>query len=176
MKEETTAFGLNKKKLAHLLRLGSRAEDSGKTDDPDVAKSQMLWEYLSHTLPPDGSRLALLPAMLAELCRATDLLDGEPIGSLLEDSGTDLAIIRGVKEYAKLLSRNASSESEHDAATAVYYAAIAHALVHHNVRITRLSHRRLHDAFALLIEAGWVSKRLKSLLREASDCCRKKKC
>jgi len=55
--------------------------------------------------------------------------------------------------------------------TVIYYLAIAAALVHRDVRITKLSYRRLKQSFAELSEYNWLPPDVKGLLSEAHQRC-----
>jgi hypothetical protein len=66
------------------------------------------------------------------------------------------------------------SDARRPAATVIYYASIASALVHHGHRITRLSYETLQNGYKELMEKPWVPAELKSLFEKASGVCRKR--
>jgi len=95
-----------------------------------------------------------------------------PIGKLLQDPKTDTAVIRMVKDYGRTLSTRAKSEAEHQAANTVYYAAIAHALVFHKLKITNFSYGDLQSSFSRLSQEKWITKGLVDLFAKASEHCK----
>ncbi|KPL20813.1 MAG: hypothetical protein AMJ75_11170 [Phycisphaerae bacterium SM1_79] len=66
------------------------------------------------------------------------------------------------------------SEPEHAVAVAIYYAAIASALVFHDVKVTTHSYESLEASFTRLINKPWMSAELNSLFIRALKLCRKK--
>ena len=57
------------------------------------------------------------------------------------------------------------------AAVVVYYAAIAYALVVHNIKITKFSLKDLCNAFSLLSNTEWIPPFLSSLFGKAREYC-----
>jgi hypothetical protein len=91
---------------------------------------------------------------------------------LLRDSKTDVAVLQRVKEYAKTLGRNAGSDIEEDVYLAVYFAAIAAALVFRDERITEHSDRDLTHFLNSFAQAAWMPTDLADLLGKAARRCR----
>ena len=69
---------------------------------------------------------------------------------------------------------SAKSEAEHDAATAVYFAAIASALLFHDRKITTFSYKSLDESFSKLINEKWIVKDIAELFDRACRVCRQK--
>ena len=168
MKEEQTTFGASLKKVVKLLNIGA---DTYRTPhDIGQQKADLLSDRLSDTLPlyfqekRPSNKLKRLGQTIAALA-------GEPVGKLLRDSKTDPAIIRMTKDYGRRLSVNAESEAEHHTANTIYYAAIAHALVYHSLKITRYSYEDLQGSFIQLSRQDWIPGNLCGLFRKASEHC-----
>ncbi|MHC4508193.1 MAG: hypothetical protein ACYTAO_04430 [Planctomycetota bacterium] len=87
---------------------------------------------------------------------------------------TKIAVIRRIKDFAKDLGRSASDESRRDVALVVYFAAVASALVHHKVKISRHAYDTLEESFKRLSTHDWVSIGLSRLFKKARRHCAKK--
>jgi len=172
MKKEPTTFGVSLKKVVKLLNIG--ADMSETTDDIERQKADLLSDRLCDTLPLYYSPEQKPSTKLRRLGQTIAALAGEPVGKLLQDPKTDITIIRMTKDYARKLSAGATSEAEHHAANTIYYAAIAHALTHHDLKITKLSYQDLQDSFCQLSKEDWIPKNLRELFLEASKYCEAK--
>jgi hypothetical protein len=93
----------------------------------------------------------------------------QTLRDLLLDSKTDLAVIKTLKDYGKKLVRRGGPEAKQAAATVIYYAAIASALVFHAHKITQ------HSCQTLLEQKPWVPPELKDLFRRAKAACHQRK-
>jgi hypothetical protein len=174
MKKESTSFGLEPEQVQRLLNIGQDTKKPDKEMSGNQKKAEMLRRWLSQTLPLDKSQTDMLPAVLGQLCHTMGLLAGETIVSLLRSSSTDVSLIERIKRYGKELSSRAESKAEHEAATALYYAAIAHALVFHDERITQFSYKKLEASFSRLVKEKWISKELSVLFKIAGKYCKEK--
>jgi hypothetical protein len=92
------------------------------------------------------------------------------VGDLLTDPATDLETLRRIKRFAKTLAGDAPHNPRRGAAIAVYYAAIAAALVRHRTAISRHPRATQADAFASLMEKPWVPDNLARLFDRAGRC------
>jgi hypothetical protein len=167
MKKEPTTFGLSMKKVAELLNIGS--DVTSALSEIDQQKADLLSDRLSDTLPLYYSTNQKPATKLKRLGKTIAALSGEPIGTLLEDSKTDISIIRMTKDYGRKLSTSYESEAEHHTANTIYYAAIAHALVYHGLTITKHSYEDLQQSFCQLSKEGWIPKNLRALFAKASE-------
>jgi hypothetical protein len=174
MKKESTAIGVNPEQLQRLFNIGRDTKTPDKKMGGKQKKAEMLRRWLSQTLPLDKSQTNMLPAVLGQLCHTMGVLAGETIVSLLHSPSTDISLIERIKQYGKELSSRAESKAEHEAATALYYAAIAHALVFHGERITRFSYKKLENSFSRLVKEKWISKELSVLFKIAGKYCKEK--
>ena len=170
MKEEQTTFGASLKRVVELLNIG--ADTCGTPHDVGQQKADLLSDRLSHTLPLYTSQEQKPSRRLKGLRQTIAALAGEPIGKLLQDPKTDTAILRMTKDYGRRLSGNAESEAEHHTANTIYYAAIAHALVCHGLKITRYSYKDLQKSFFQLSKQDWIPENLCGLFRKASEYCK----
>jgi len=112
-----------------------------------------------------------LPTLMGKLCQELLPLGGKPLRKVLLDEETDLRIIEKIKEYGKKLA--VREEPERSAGIAVYYAAIASALVFHEKKITRHSYRYLRDSFEVL-DKNWMPGDLARHITKAHRVCRKR--
>ena len=169
MNKKSTTFGLSLKKVVDLLKIGTNGNTTN--EDPDQDKSDLLHDKLDEILPLYPSTKEKLARKLERLRHTIEILAGEPIGKLLQDPKTDITIIKIIKDYGRKLSTQANSEAEHHVSNTIYYAAIAHALVFYNMRITKFSFKDLQLSFCRLSQEKWIPKKLLDLFSEALKYC-----
>ncbi len=175
MEKEETTYGLSPKHLARLLAIGLEKDD-GENNLGDVrTPAEELRHILGAKLPLDPAKSDSIPAILNRPCGEFLPAAGRSIGDVLLDPTTDLAIIRTLKDYGKQLVRRSDTKSRQAAATVIYYAAIAGALVFHRQKISRHSYEKLNEAYAQLREKPWVPSELKDLFKKAQEICEKRK-
>ena len=173
MREDRT-YGLTPVRLGPLLALGQQGGPGQANPCHDPTLSELLSEILSSDLPLDPTSPDSLPVVLNWPSHEVLAVSGRTIGELLLDCKTDLAVIKALKDYAKELVHRGRPSSKQAAVTAIYYAAIANALVFHQHRITRYSYRRLEEAYTELEQKPWISSELKELFRKARVICRQR--
>jgi len=173
MKEETT-YGMSPERIARLLAIGlertDREDDLLATGTP----AEALEDMMVGALPLDPAMPDSLPGVLKQPCEEMLAVADRTMGDLLLDSKTDLAVIKVLKDYGKELVR-CLPEAKQAAATAIYYAAIASALVFNEQKITQHPYDKLHRAFADLEEKPWIPSELKDLFRKARKVCRQRR-
>ena len=174
MKKKSRTFGLAPEKLAELLRIGSDSGDRADAANLEQEKAEVLHERLADVLPLEQAVLEALPAMLKHLYRELLPLAGESLGNMLQDSHTDISVVRKIKDYGKKTTAAASSEAQHDSGVAIYYAAIASALVFHDQKITQYSWQELEHSLCQLSKKPWITPELCGLLARAAEICKKK--
>lgn len=174
MDKESTAFGLSSEQLAKLLNIGSDTNRANNGLDKEQKKAELLHDWLQATLPLDAAITKALPNILRRLCQELQPLAGKPFGELLKDPKTDITAIKKIKDYSKKMVGCAKSEAEHDVAAAIYYTAIANALIFHNQRITKFSYESLKNSFSTLTGHNWLTPDLAVLLKKASEFCQEK--
>ena len=141
------------------------------------ARRQAAWraEDLADILRHQLSTPVVLD--LRELASATDetlhLVDrpqGVMLGTfddLLHEPRTPPDLLRLAKDFAKSADARLDDPLPPEIATALYYAVIAAALVHHGQRITDLGGQPLHRGMGWVLARPWVDERTKSLLQKA---------
>jgi hypothetical protein len=174
MDKESTTFGLRPEKLARLLNIGSDTDGTNNAVNPEERKAELLQDWLAATLPLDAVLLESLPVILQRLCRQLQPNVGKQFRKVLKDPQTDILVIKKIKDYSKKLVVSAKSEAEHDAATVIYFAAIASALLFHNTKITKFSHKTLDESFSKLINEKWINADIAELFSQAQLVCRRK--
>ena len=173
MCNDSTTFGSDPDRLAKLWKIGRDVDNGEMKLDENQVKSELLHDMLASKMPLDKAVAQVLPNVLAQLCEDIKPFAGDSFGFLLNDPDTDLSVIKRIKNYSKSLSKNVRSEAERDVVAAIYYAAIANALVNHNQRITSFSYENLLRVFSSMIEAEWVTPKLKNLFERAHKYCAK---
>ena len=93
---------------------------------------------------------------------------GRRLGEVLLDPRTNLGLLRTIKDHWKAVSLRVPDGAEHAGAIALYYAAIAAALVHHGTLITKNSPAELSEALATLVAKPWLPRDLRGLMESAS--------
>jgi len=166
---------LTAKQNERLLRLAVSSQASEAGNDPVEDKANMLFDILVSPLPVDKLVLDSLPAVVQGLCRKLRSVAGQTIGNLLQDPQTDIAAIRGIKEYTKQSGTCSRSDAEGDAFLAIYYGSIASALVFHNEKISQHSYEDLEHFFRTFAGNTWVPEELTGLFEKAAKYCRSKK-
>jgi hypothetical protein len=175
MKEEPTSFGLSPEKVARILRIGSDSQEAEPASDWEQNTAELLRDHLAQSFPsarPFGlpvSWLSVLP------CLPAALLPRETIGDLLREPKTPTSLLKKLKRHGKDLFSNTENRPEHDVGLTIYYAAIANALVFHDVLITRFGYPRLERSFATLVDREWMFPELRALFAQARNHCLAKK-
>ena len=141
----------------------------GKERTLDEERAELLLDRLAEPLPAEFLGSRALPKQLQRLCDKSGLLRGAPIRDILKNPQTEVSLVKKVKDYAKQLSEHANSKAEHDTANAIYYAAIANALVFHDVQITKFSYKDLNHSFVVFAGKKWIPAFIINLFKKASQ-------
>ena len=173
MDNESQEFDLNRYQKSRLLSLGLGSNPHELSTDKVEQKADMLYDVLTRTLPVDPSVVNSLPDVVRGLSSGLHSLAGLPIGDLLQDPTTDITIFKRIKQYAKDSGTSTSSETESDVFLAVYYAAIASALLFKHEKITEHSNKDLERFFSSFTEKDWVIEEIKGLFHGAQRLCRR---
>ena len=174
MKKKTTAFGLPPDKISNLLKIctGSSKKDGDMETENNT--TELLQDRLSETLLTGSLKDSPLSKELTHLCHISGIAAGESIRKLLSNPSTDIQLTNKIKEHGKTLSQNSKTRAEHDTANVIYYAAIAHALIFHNSKITKFSYDELEESLTVFTRTAWISKDLSDLFSKAMKYCRGK--
>ena len=173
-RDMTPAWGSDK--LAKLLQLGAAEEGSPERStqpDSEDQKVETLQRLLQTALPLKEVLAQALPMVIQRVCQELDALSTGAMEKALLDPDTAQSVIEHIKAHAKQITRRTTSAVEKEAATVLYYAAIASALVFHNKRITKSSYTKLKRSFDSLAAMTWVSKEIAGLLGDAARVCGK---
>ena len=164
-----TTTGFKAEQLVQLLDIG--ADDNGGEADLDRARADLLRLRLAGTLPVKTEMAQALPAIVTRLCKELLPLEGRSLGEVLLDRHTPLDVLETIKDFGKKASARKDRKVEHDVAIAIYYAALAAAVLFHDKKITKWSYSHLAKAFDSLITKTWMADELAALLRKAKEAC-----
>ena len=176
VKDDST-FGFEPQHLANLLDLSINQDSSQNEGPPEEMasyKADLLTKQLSANLPMDSALAQALPGVLQRVCQELEPLTTGTILKVLCDATVEFGVIDRLKGHAKKLTKLAGSESDREVAVVIYYAAIAHALVYSDKKITTRAHDSLRAAFDKLSATAWVNSDLVSLFSQASSLCEEK--
>jgi len=151
-RDRDNTAGMSGGTLAELIRFLTSKAPFEEAPDLAARAAEMLQERLRGPLPSAASpppREA--PSILAALT----------------EGRVELEALEGLKDWAKSLAKATRAEPDHTVATAVYYCAIASALLHHGRLITKYRPRELAVSFLRLSDALWMPEALRTRLREA---------
>jgi hypothetical protein len=151
-----SATGMSAETLAELIRFLTSKAPCEEAPDLAARAAERLQERLSAPMPsatPSPQRQA--PTLL----------------EALTDEHAGLAALTDVKNWAKGLARAGKAEPDHTVVTAVYYCAIAAALLRHGRLITKYRPGELAESFLRLSDALWIPQTLRTSLRDACRRC-----
>ena len=168
-----STHGLGPDRLSRLLGLTFDAEAQDAQAAAREAAARMLRVRLAGPLPMGPAAVEELQAVLR---LRKDLLPegGRGLGEVLLDGKASLDSLRRIKDYGKKVGSRRGSEEQHAVAVAIYYAAIAGALLFHGRRITSYSYEALAEWFAMLADKQWMTAELAAHFAKARDLCRGK--
>jgi hypothetical protein len=169
MTGETDRLELNDRQKTRLLSLGLEPDRPVTPPDENEQRGDLLCDILRCPLPAEVPEHDAVPPGAGKPCPAFRTVAGPPLGELLQDPKTDVAALRRVKEYAKSLGSKAGSEVEKDVFLAVYFAAIAGAMVFRGERITEHTDRDLTQFFRCFARIVWVPIPLRGLFAKAAE-------
>jgi len=173
MRRKPSTATLKPEQLKSIFSIAAEATKSSR--DPQEIEAEILQDYLRQTVPMyQESCTRRRTTAQSHMRNAVESLSGESIGRLLSDPKAPIELIRDIKARSKALSRSAQSEAEYQAANTVYYAAIASALLFHDVKITQFACQDLRNSFVFLSEQVWVPDYLRELFSEATKTCQDK--
>jgi len=174
MKDKSIPAGLSSDQLARLWSVGLDCTPEGGPADRDQRRRDLLLDHLACSLPPDPALLEVLPQILGRLCQKLRPFSGESLRTLILDPQSDLVVLERIKDHAKDLGTRAGSDLEREVALALYFAAIAAALLAHGAKISEHPWRQLEQSFRTLSQRPWIPADLLQLFIKAADCCRDK--
>lgn len=162
---KTDNLELNDEQKTRLLSLALEPGPSSTPPDEDEEKGDLLCDILRCPLPvaehPHDTAKSVPIGFRSG--------SGPSLGELLRDAKTDTSVLTRIKEYAKALGRDARSDMDKDVFLAVYFAAIAGALVFHNEHITEHPRHDLTQFFKHFAQASWMRTDLRDLFVKAAE-------
>ena len=168
MAEESEHLHLDDGQKSRLLGFALAADKPPATSDANERRGDLFCDLLRCSLPahevPDNSDVPTTNGSRGGL----GSIFGPSIRELLLDRQTDVATLQRVKEYTKMLGRDAGSDIEKDVFLAIYFAAIAGAMVFHGERITGHSDQDLRRFFGSFASAPWMPTELAGLFSRAA--------
>jgi len=172
MNKESTS-GLSPVKLARLFGITLHSEGSKDRENSIENMAELIQAHLAGALPLDTAIIDELPVLIGRLQRDLSHHAGRTLGDVLTDSESDLEIIKKVRRYAKRMAARKSPSDRHAVAITIYFAAIANALVFHQVKITTHSYESLETSFGNLVNKPWMPARLVRVFAKARKVCRR---
>ena len=163
---------LGSKQLSDLLSIGDDVSKPRNMEPADQLLEQMFREWLGRELPLQGGSVPSAKVLPGRSCEEVSNFHGGTIGALLLDPEADLTAIAYLKDYAKESAKTEDDGSSREIATALYYAAIASALVFHGKKITGLSKHELDISFSALAETPWITPDIVELFKTAQIICK----
>ena len=141
------------------LRLTAEEQDSAK----------LLRDRLRSPIPMEQFAVESLQEALAQVRQDVLPLAGVPVSELLLSPSSDLTSLVTLKNCAKKLAACLSRPSaEYDTMLAIYFAAIASALVFHRQKISLHPDETLARAFGTLKDWPWMAWELAELFTKAT--------
>jgi hypothetical protein len=170
--KKSTTFGLSPDRIAELLSMGSDAAAPTGKPDSDEARAELLLDRLAGALAPDTSFSRFVPDIPEGLLDALPFCAGANVGDLLLNQDVSVALLRRVKDDNGQWSQRADTKVQKDVAVAIYYAAIAAALIFHRHKISGFSFAELGKAFGMLRQKSWIPRDMRDMYDKAIAVCR----
>jgi hypothetical protein len=171
MAKDTDSLKLTDRQKTRLLHLALCPPDPSVSLDGDEERGDLLHDLLRCSLPLHAGSHGERDGAAMPSSQGLRSVAGPPIGESLQDPKTSVAVLRDIKQYAKARGSLATSEREKDVFLAIYFGAIAAALVCHKERITGHTGQDLTRFFRFFAKAAWVPSPLGDLFAKAAECC-----
>lgn len=172
MRGKCTTYGLNPDRLAEILQIGCNLSDAQSQAAIDQITGELLRDHLAQPFPLDQLLGLPVPWLSRLPCLPAALIPAESIGMLLKKPKTSTSVLKKLKQYGRTLFSEGKNQSDRDVGLAIYYGAIANALVFHDTLITRFGYVELDESFAALTGKTWMSGNLRMLFEKARQHCR----
>jgi len=171
MTKDPTTDGVAPERLARLLKM-AKNNQTGQNEEADINEiSESLSSLLASHLPIRDAVTQSLSGIIQKVYKELVPLSDKTLELLLRDPVTSVTAIRHIKTYLKEKVKTTVASAEREAATVVYYLAIAHALVYHDECITGLSYSNLMRSFQELILNDWLKTDFIDLFKKAIIKC-----
>ncbi len=158
------------KKRGNILRfinecVSDQIDTSNK--DSDTAMALLMDHYLGAVIIAERHVADGLTSILRHIYKEVSSQAGRSVKNYLVDPSTPVELLKEIKEYHQRVAKTSHSEAERRVATAVYFGAIASALVFHHQKMTSYSFGKLGQAIHKLLGMPWINPNLKALLEQA---------
>lgn len=162
---------LNDEQTKRLLKLGLHDSEVATHHDPTNQRQERLSDLLSSKLPADKMLMKELPILVKSLSDELEAISGLSVSDCLSNPETTPAVLRRVKDFARDAGRSAHDKTCGEVAKAIYFAAIAAALVFHGAKISGHSYHDLQHSFDLCGQQDWIPVDLARLFVKAKTLC-----
>jgi hypothetical protein len=171
MTEKRTVLGIgpgNVRQFLDACLAPPLPEDQG---NETTRLGQLLEEQLAEKGPAPQAPVRSGSWLLDRVQEKVLLGLSRPVREVLLGDPTDLGTLRDIKDRYKKWAEKASDKDMQRVYTALYFAAIARALVSHAKRITRHPPAYLTHSFGVLAGEPWMASALRELYLEAQRIC-----
>ncbi|UCG46336.1 MAG: hypothetical protein JSU94_12605 [Phycisphaerales bacterium] len=172
MSKDST-MGLSPERIARLLGVSIGRDGEKDKAEGACGSFELMWSGWREALGLDGASDKSGGSLEKVNLGAGASRDREALLGVLTDSQSDLGTIKRIRRYAKDVASRAG-EPERTLAFAVYFGAIANALVFHEVKITTYSYESLCVSYEKLLNRPCVPEELFGLFGKARDLCRRR--
>jgi len=152
--------------IAEVLNWGLIEGDPEQDEDPTLA-DQIKRDALTDML---AISLADINCSVDALTRISVTLQPNHPGNIsgvLQDEASELESLSHIKDYAKQRTKSLSHGPEFEAATVIYFAAIANALCYHGQNISKNTPEKLSRSFRQFSDPSWIAPPLRVLFQQA---------
>jgi hypothetical protein len=171
MGKDKFTSGLELEALGKLFKICSEKEQKGRVLNSNQERAELLLDHLARTIQLDTLKNVPLSEDIKHLSEISGISSGTTIRDLLTNSEMDQILIRKLKDTYKRLAQSDCSKAEKDVASAIYYAAIGHAIIYRGTRITSFSYKELTEYFSKFSKKKWIPQNLSKMYKEAKEYC-----
>jgi hypothetical protein len=168
MSDDLQRWDLTDQQRTRLLDLALHSNEPGPEDQEEL-KGDLICDLLRTTLPEPEASPQDSDEPASGICPPLRCITGPPIGEVLCAPATSLDTLVAIKQYAKNQGACAESQIRKDVYLAVYFAAIAAAIVSHSVYITDHAQKDLVQFLGFLAKATWMPANLAGLFSRATE-------
>jgi hypothetical protein len=173
-KKSTRELQLNDEQTTRLLKLGLNDSEVAACQDQENRREELLSDMLGSKLPVDKILIKELPVLIQSLSDELDAISGFALRDCLSNLDAKPAVLRRVKDYAKESGSLSKDQTQGEVAKVVYFAAVAAALVFHEVKISGHSYQDLLNSFQLCSQQDWIPQDLTDLFVKAKVVCERR--
>lgn len=153
--------------LADLWQIAAGGQIHDEKLDSNKIKLELLNNHLDCPISEKNDNHGIAPIIISQVAKRLKCFSGKPLRDILFDPSADIETIIILKDYAKKLSRQDTTDSDYAVAIAIYYAAIANAIVYHDKKITSHSNHYLLKFYSNMLEKRWLPGEIRTLYTKA---------